>query len=529
MSDNDFNKGVEADLDPAIEHFRQKTAMTREQIDALSAEMRRRVFFITGLADLELIKRVQLSLAKSVENGETFKDWKKRIRQELTDPKFTEKRLRTIFRTNVQNIFATGRYAALTSDAARKRKPYWKFSAIRDGRTTRVCKQSHGVILHMDHPWWKNHIPPLHFNCRSTIVPLSEKEARAAGITQFPPEELPPLGFGHLPDPIITASGQVPSEEERQKREQLADEAREAEERATAAAQKATEARKNLRKAKKHNIAQLPAAEKALRAAEKQAAIEEKKARAKGENVPRNWQPTEAGLIRRFGKKLAAPLIAAWRSLKGLWHKIPSSALMRNEDGYVRLPPFPPPKKITASKKQNLPKVNIRELAPDELPELGLGAGLLPDLSKEMKAVCAPDGRHSTPLTTSDGAKRINTVYLASKAKKIQQEVNALKRGKGVIVEITTTFPGEPPKIRFGYKMASGNIYGIKLHRNKRQWRLYPVEGPDFVVLNEEEYIALKDLFAGQKTADDFWSINKELIDKNKVWRLFEGTKEKHK
>ena len=329
MSDNDFNKGVEADLDPAIEHFRQKTAMTREQIDALSAEMRRRVFFITGLADLELIKRVQLSLAKSMENGETFKDWKKRIRQELTDPKFTEKRLRTIFRTNVQNIFATGRYAALTSDAARKRKPYWKFSAIRDGRTTRVCKQSHGVILHMDHPWWKNHIPPLHFNCRSTIVPLSEKEARAAGITQFPPEELPPLGFGHLPDPIITASGQVPSEEERQKREQLADEAREAEERATAAAQKATEARKNLRKAKKHNIAQLPAAEKALRAAEKQAAIEEKKARAKGENVPRNWQPTEAGLIRRFGKALAAPFIEVWRAIGNRWDQFKTGDLMR--------------------------------------------------------------------------------------------------------------------------------------------------------------------------------------------------------
>ena len=321
----------------------------------------------------------------------------------------------------------------------------------------------------------------------------------------------------------------MPSEEERQKREQLADEAREAEERAAAAAQKATEARKNFRKAKKENIDKQLAAEKVLRAAEKQAAIEEKKARAKGENVPRNWQPTEAGLIRRFGKKLAASLIAAWRSLKGLWHKIPSSALMRNEDGYVRLPPFPPPKKITASKKPHLPQVNIRALAPDELPELGLGAGLLPDLSKEMKAVCAPDGRHSTPLTTSDGAKRINTVYLASKAKKIQQEVNALKRGKGVIVEITTTFPGEPPKIRFGYKMASGNIYGIKLHRNKRQWRLYPVEGPDFVVLNEEEYKALKELFIGTTKDTEFWSSNEELVDKDKVWSLFEGTKEKHK
>ena len=524
MSDNDFNKGVEADLDPAIEHFRQKTAMTREQIDALSAEMRRRVFFITGLADLELIKRVQLSLAKSMENGETFKDWKKRIRQELTDPKFTEKRLRTIFRTNVQNIFATGRYAALTSDAARKRKPYWKFSAIRDGRTTRVCKQSHGVILHMDHPWWKNHIPPLHFNCRSTIVPLSEKEARAAGITQFPPEELPPLGFGHLPDPIITASGQVPSEEERQKREQLADEAREAEERATAAAQKATEARKNLRKAKKHNIAQLPAAEKALRAAEKQAAIEEKKARDKIKDIPHNWQPTEAGLIRRFGKALAAPFIEVWRGLKGLWQRIPSGAKVRNQRGFVVLPVSLPKKK-----KPILPRVDIRALAPDELPKLGLAFGLLPDLTKEIRAVCAPDGRHSTPLVKRDKVKPINTVYLASKAKKIQQEVNAIKRGEGVIVEITTTYSTGVQKVRFGYKMASGNIYGIKPHQGGRKWRLFPVEGPDFVVLNEEEYRALKDLFVGTKTETKFWSSSDELVDKDKVWGLFEETKEKHK
>ena len=318
----------------------------------------------------------------------------------------------------------------------------------------------------------------------------------------------------------------MPSEEERQKREQLADEAREAEERATAAAQKATEARKNLRKAKKQNIAQLPAAEKALRAAEKQAAIEEKKARAKGENVPRNWQPTEAGLIRRFGKKLAASLIAAWRSLKGLWHKIPSSALMRNEDGYVRLPPFPPPKKITSSKKPHLPKVNIRELAPDELPELGLGAGMLPDLTKEARTVCAPDGRHSTPLTKKDKAKPINTVYLASKAKKIQQEVKDIKNGKGTIVEITTTYFNGSQEVRFGYQVASGNIYGIKPHQNKRQWRLYPVEGPDFVVLNMEEYKALKGLFSKDISRERFLLTDDNLIDTSKVIDLFDKTME---
>lgn len=77
--------------------------------------------------------------------------------------------------------------------------------------------------------------------------------------------------------------------------------------------------------------------------------------------------------------------------------------------------------------------------------------------------------------------------------------------------------------------MASGNIYGIKPHQGGRKWRLFPVEGPDFVVLNEEEYRALKDLFVGTKTETKFWSSSDELVDKDKVWGLFEETKEKHK
>ena len=127
----------------------------------------------------------------------------------------------------------------------------------------------------------------------------------------------------------MTEPGVVPSEEERQKREQLADEAREAEERAAAAAQKATEARKNFRKAKKENIDKQLAAEKVLRAAEEKAALEEQKARAKIKDIPHNWQPTEAGLIRRFGKALAAPFIEAWRAIGNRWDKFKTGDLMR--------------------------------------------------------------------------------------------------------------------------------------------------------------------------------------------------------
>ena len=132
-------------------------------------------------------------------------------------------------------------------------------------------------------------------------------------------------------------------------------------------------------------------------------------------------------------------------------------------------------------------------------------------------------------MTIKDRAKPLNTLYPPSKKKTVQNETNAIKRGEGSIVEITTISPGKSPKIRFGYKMASGNIYGIKPHQNERQWRLYPVEGPDFVVLNMKEYNALKELFIGTTTETEFWSSNKELIDKDKVWRLFEGTKEERK
>ena len=132
-------------------------------------------------------------------------------------------------------------------------------------------------------------------------------------------------------------------------------------------------------------------------------------------------------------------------------------------------------------------------------------------------------------MTIKDRAKPLNTLYPPSKKKTVQDETNAIKRGEGSVVEIITRRTDGTEDIRFGYKMASGNIYGIKPHQNKRQWRLYPVEGPDFVVLNMKEYNALKELFIGTTTETEFWSSNKELIDKDKVWRLFEGTKEERK
>jgi hypothetical protein len=58
-----------------------------------------------------------------------------------------------------------------------------------DARTTDICFARHGVTLPLDHPWLFRSWPPLHFGCRSVVLPLT-----GAGVkfTENPPELPPP-------------------------------------------------------------------------------------------------------------------------------------------------------------------------------------------------------------------------------------------------------------------------------------------------------------------------------------------------
>ena len=316
-------------FDPAVAWFQKRLGMTRAQVNRLTLDARRKVFFVTGLSDLELIKSVQDSLARSIENGSTFEEWKKEVKEKklFQGPEFTHRRLETIFRTNMQNAFATGRYMEMTAPAVLKRRPYWRFSAVRDGRTTKVCAAAHGTILPANHPWWKTHIPPLHFNCRSTFVPMTEKDAKAAGITKTPTELDSALGFGNPPDGVPADAKDMPTEEEQKAKDAEAAKVRDEIEKAKAASSESTqanrqltaarnerkEAEKAVRKASGDEIG--PASdhlletkrqeEEARRKAEakkqKKAQAEENARKATDKGAPRNWEPTEKEVKRRFG------------------------------------------------------------------------------------------------------------------------------------------------------------------------------------------------------------------------------------
>ncbi len=69
-----------------------------------------------------------------------------------------------------------------------------RHESILDEGTTPICRQRHGVQLPLDHPYWQSNRVPLHWKCRSVIMPILKD------FEPTPPEMMPTIppmeGFG---------------------------------------------------------------------------------------------------------------------------------------------------------------------------------------------------------------------------------------------------------------------------------------------------------------------------------------------
>jgi len=62
-----------------------------------------------------------------------------------------------------------------------QRKPYWKFVAVMDGSTTQGCRDLDGKVFKYDDGFWSVNYPPRHFNCRSRVVAMNDRELERYG------------------------------------------------------------------------------------------------------------------------------------------------------------------------------------------------------------------------------------------------------------------------------------------------------------------------------------------------------------
>lgn len=191
-------------FEEAIEWFDDRFPLTQELKDSLGKYAGKRAWTVAGVAQLDVVLEVFDSIRSALSEGTSLADWKRDIRKRVGDRwgSKTSARLDTIFRTNVQTAYNRGRWQQMKDPDVVDVRPYWMYDAILDDRRTPICKSlstPKPVVLPQDDPFWDSHVPPLHFQCRSSLRALTAESAKRRGITGKAPDEKVPEGFGNAP------------------------------------------------------------------------------------------------------------------------------------------------------------------------------------------------------------------------------------------------------------------------------------------------------------------------------------------
>lgn len=188
-------------FEEAIRSFRKRVPITDAQWDRLTEAEREFAFKVSGVAQADLVTDAYEAIDRAIVDGTTLEDFKLEVGDALeaawggADPA----RLETIFRTNTQTAYNGGRHEVMSNPEVRKARPYLRFDGVDDARQTEICAALDGTIRPADDPFWDTHHPPLHFNCRSILTPLSAEEAGDEGVDEEPPEADADDGFGRVP------------------------------------------------------------------------------------------------------------------------------------------------------------------------------------------------------------------------------------------------------------------------------------------------------------------------------------------
>lgn len=119
-------------------------------------------------------KRLNSTIVKGLKEGLTESDIVDQLKELMPD--LTDKWLDTIVRTKTTDIYNRGRKSYYDNDPlAQQVIEAYQYSAILDDRTSEVCRYLDGKIFAKGE-FVNKVVPPLHFNCRSVLVPVSKFE-----------------------------------------------------------------------------------------------------------------------------------------------------------------------------------------------------------------------------------------------------------------------------------------------------------------------------------------------------------------
>jgi SPP1 gp7 family putative phage head morphogenesis protein len=167
-------------FEEAIEAFRDLVPLTADEFYALAAEARALAFTVSGVMRMDVLVDLHTALDTAISEGETLADFRNRLdeifetRGWAAPPEMTPWRMETIFRTNVQTAYSTGKYKQMVAE--KEAFPNWEYDAVNDSRTRPTHAALDGMVFPADHPFWDTWYPPNGYNCRCSVNPVHKSE-----------------------------------------------------------------------------------------------------------------------------------------------------------------------------------------------------------------------------------------------------------------------------------------------------------------------------------------------------------------
>lgn len=156
----------------AIKHFKEKGILTDKEFKQLDAWSRRNSLTAARMSEDAITNTLKPALEKALDEGMTVKQFQKVVRETVISDAHAE----NIFRTNVSTSFVSGNMESSRTEHGKSAIPAMEFMAVLDDRTTDMCAERDGQIYHSDGVEEMEIVPPLHFMCRSDLIPVFEDE-----------------------------------------------------------------------------------------------------------------------------------------------------------------------------------------------------------------------------------------------------------------------------------------------------------------------------------------------------------------
>jgi SPP1 gp7 family putative phage head morphogenesis protein len=176
---------------------RRVSVLPEEYYSDAMDEARRVAWTVSGTTGLGQIQAVLDSLTQAQREGVGFSEWARQA--ETQSWGFDRARLELIFRTQAQTAYSAGHWRRFEQNAATR--PYLMYSAVNDSRTRPTHRMMSGHIAAKDDPIWRTWTPPVDYNCRCSLLDLTEPQAKARGFPMAAPD-VPEPGFGTQGTPM---------------------------------------------------------------------------------------------------------------------------------------------------------------------------------------------------------------------------------------------------------------------------------------------------------------------------------------